>query len=296
MPQVNYITQVRAFQQTALKKNLSGNDFMLYMGLLEIFNKEARGADWPEGYLKLANSVVLAHTTFGAGDSGCRILSRARDNLKAHGLIAFIPGCRNTRMPQYRLKYFDSLEEANTKPAKTPAPTSDSGRFADKTDSKDDSKTDGKTVSKDDSKADSSLYHHLINQDLHADPNPGHTALAAQEQQQPAQAINHAASPLAMFEQPPKHLQFDRAWQTSHQVRGAVAQRLLHSFPGQANAPDALEALREVMQRGIPPDAILRAMDYREDTASLVALLKSLAHVKAHGQGRLQELLKPFGG
>lgn len=289
MPRVNYIVECREFQRFAVKNRLTANEFMLWHGLLELFNKEARGANWPNDYMTLANSVVLAQTTFGAGDSACDILFRARKGLVKHGLIQYRKGRRNALMPQYQMNYFsvakeDSLTEEEDELIPAGLDSSEdlspgAGKTAGRKPGKDTANEAVKPLAK--------ALKNPINPNENTDSKlkPSHTALAPR-------AGN--LSLMDILRDMPERLVFDLAWERSKKARGAVAQRLLDLYEGEVDSPDAWDNLCEVMQKGIPPDAILRLMPERPVFSQLMAGLQALSHVSTHGSGQTAELLKQY--
>lgn len=278
MPRVNYVQECRAFHGFAVNNRLTANEFMLWHALLEIFNKEARGNEWPGGYLNIANSVLLAHTCFGAGDSACDILRRARAGLARHGLIEVVKGRRNSLMPRYRMRYFSLVPEGEPGAGGLEAP-GESGEGAGKMPPR----ARPSLAARDTAKP----APHLINPNENQNPNRGHTA--------PAYPAVNPQGPFRYFLKPPGHLEFDAAWKTSARARGAVAQRLLNRYGGEVNQPDAFDTLCLVMEKGLPPDAILRVMPEKPVFSQLAATLRALSHVLACGDGSLKRLMAFYG-
>ena len=289
MPRVNYIVECREFQKFAVKNRLTANEFMLWHALLELFNREAKGAWWPDDYLTLANSVVLAQTSFGAGDSACDILFRARKGLVKHGLIRYVKGKRNALMPQYAMNYFSVEKDENlieNKSEKTPATLESSEKIELHA-----SKTPGSEMMNDHSNPLVKVPKNLINRNTDNKPKTFHT-LPAVSNSETGQM--NSASLLEILRDKPGGLMFDGAWEASAKARGAVAQRLLDSYEGEVDSPDAWDSLCEVMRKGLPPDAILRVMQFRPVFSQLTASLKALCHVSVHGSGQTAALIKQF--
>lgn len=277
MARVNYVAECRAFHAFAARNRLTANEFMLWHGLLEIFNREARGNEWPAGFLDISNSVLLAHTSFGAGDSACDILRRSRAGLQKHGLIEVVKGRRNSLMPRYKMRYFSVPDGRETDAPGLDAPEKTPGHA-------------GKDAAREDTKNEASPQAspapHPINPNPKANPNRSHIACTVP-------AVN-PQGPFRYFMEPPATLEFDLAWKTSARARGAVAQRLLDRYEGDINQPDAWDALCEVMEMGLPPDAVLRVMPEKPLFNQLIASLRALAHVLRHGDGGLKRLMKRF--
>ncbi|MDI9520104.1 MAG: hypothetical protein QM308_02975 [Bacillota bacterium] len=289
MPRVNYVVECREFQKFAVKNRLTANEFMLWHALFELFNREAKGAWWPDDYLTLANSVVLAQTSFGAGDSACDILFRARKGLVKHGLIRYRKGKRNALMPQYAMNYFsvekeENLNENGAENAPASLDKYEKIEFdAGKTLVKEAAEPLGKPPAK--------ALKNPINLNTDGKPETLHTVPAGGKSD--AEKRN-SASLLEILRDLPDGLLFDSAWQTSAKARGAVAQRLLDSYEGEVDSPDAWDDLCEVMRRGLPPDAILRIMPFRPVFSQLLASLRALCHVSVHGSGQTAALIKQY--
>lgn len=253
MPRVNYIVECREFQRFAIRNRLTANEFMLWHGLLELFNREAKGAWWPDDYLTLANSVVLAQTSFGAGDSACDILFRARKGLVKHGLILYRKGKRNALMPQYKLCYFSVEQDNKTNDIKKETAPAGLDMPEDLVEGA--GRDEGKNEISERGKARVKPLKNPINRNIDDKPRPNHTPL-------PPQGDGKVGPPglLEILKDKPDELKFDNAWQVSAKARGAVAQRLLNSYEGEVDTKDAWDRLCEVMKMGLPPDAVLRVM------------------------------------
>lgn len=289
MPRVNYIVECREFQKFAVKNRLTANEFMLWHALLELFNREAKGAWWPDEYLSLANSVVLAQTSFGAGDSACDILFRARKGLVRHGLIRYRKGKRNALMPQYAMNYFSAEKDENLIESRTEnAPAAFDN--LDKTEL-DAGKTPTSETPKKQGRPQAKALKNPINPNTDSKPITSHT-LPAGGSSETGQV--NSVNLLEILREKPDRLLFDSAWQTSAKARGAVAQRLLYSYEGVVDSTDAWDSLCEVMRKGLPPDAILRVMPFRPVFSQLSASLQALCHVSAHGSGQTAALIKQF--
>lgn len=110
MPKVNYIRECRAFAAAAVERGLTANAFVLWHALLEAFNRKAVGEDWPDGFLSISNTRLLALTPFGAGDSACETLRRAREQLARQGFIRYRAGERRRLTPAYQMVWFQAGE------------------------------------------------------------------------------------------------------------------------------------------------------------------------------------------
>ncbi|HSK69171.1 MAG TPA: hypothetical protein VLA21_07900 [Candidatus Limnocylindria bacterium] len=283
MARVNYVRECRAFQRFACGKGLTANEVVLWHALFELFNLEARGGDWPDGFVPLTNARVLSLTTFGSGDSGCETLRRARERLARHGLIRYRRGRRQQTPPAYALVYFhadtgDAPDAHCETHSDAPAPTTSSPR---------DPRRGNGNPAEEGSRAGEALGKPLgdtmgnpqgspldipINLKGNQDPNPVvHTHPPGERRCGEA-----AAAPPGDFPDEGGGA-FDAAWRTSAKARGAVAQRLIGRYEGLMDARDAWGSLCELMEGGMPPERILREMPTRPTMNRLVARLRALA-------------------
>jgi len=258
MPRVNYIAECRAFLAFASRNRLTANEFVLWHALLETFNQEASGAHWPDGWLPVANARLLAQTTFGAGDSACDRMRRARESLQRYGLIRYKPGRKGSLMPRYCLNYL-SPEASARAPAPVEKTAEGDGNTAPNPPASPPAGAGAYTAA--------SPSHREPNPDGNADLNRGHTPSA------PGGANGRAAPA------------FDGGWRSSARARGAVAQRLLDAYQGVLDTADAWGGLCEVMAGGLPPEVILRVMPTRPRFSLLIARLRALALVSSAGRG-----------
>lgn len=111
MPQVNYVRETRAFLHYAVQNQLSANEMALWHAIFEKMNQHAVGSLWPDGFVPMSNSSLLALTPFGTGKSGEQTLMRTRQKLVKTGLIMYQPGRRHSRVPCYRVMYFEARAE-----------------------------------------------------------------------------------------------------------------------------------------------------------------------------------------
>lgn len=101
MPYVNYIREHVAFIEYASDNGLSGNERLLWYALMHIMNQRAQGANYPDGFIRIANKRLLSYAPmqFDA-------MAKARNALQQRGLIEFTHGKRNAEMPMYKMNYF----------------------------------------------------------------------------------------------------------------------------------------------------------------------------------------------
>ena len=101
MPYVNYIREHVAFIEYAGDNGLSGNERLLWYALMHIMNQRAQGANYPDGFIRIANKRLLSYAPmqFDA-------MAKARNALQQRGLIEFVHGKRNAELPMYKMNYF----------------------------------------------------------------------------------------------------------------------------------------------------------------------------------------------
>ncbi len=249
MPRINYIAEIRAFAAFASRSRLTANEFVLWHALLEMFNQESCGAHWPDGWLPVANARLLAQTTFGAGDSACDRMRRAREGLQRHGLIRYKPGRKGSLMPRYCLNYLsvEPASRAPTAPCETNPPAANPAPG-----------TQASPPAIAETNPAASASHRVPNPDGNGTQNQGHT--------QPVPGGTRGRPPA-----------FDEGWRTSARARGAVAQRLLDAYGGIIDTTDAWGGLCEVMEGGLSPEVILGVMPTRPRFSLLIARLRALA-------------------
>lgn len=112
MPYVNYIREHVAFIEYASDNGLSGNERLLWYALMHIMNQRAQGANYPDGFIRIANKRLLSYAPmqFDA-------MAKARNALQQRGLIEFTHGKRNAEMPMYRMNYFTCADCPQDMPA-----------------------------------------------------------------------------------------------------------------------------------------------------------------------------------
>jgi len=106
MAKVNYVREHMAFMEYAVDAELSVAERVLWYTLMHIFNRCARGSDWPEGFVEISNRRLMLYCSMEYD-----ALAKARRSLQQRGLIDFVEGSRNTRAPAYRLHYL-TVEES----------------------------------------------------------------------------------------------------------------------------------------------------------------------------------------
>lgn len=118
MPYVNYIREHVAFIEYASDNGLSGNERLLWYALMHIMNQRAQGANYPDGFIRIANKRLLSYAPmqFDA-------MAKARNALQQRGLIEFAHGKRNAEMPMYKMNYFSCPAD---NPQDTPVPVDNS--------------------------------------------------------------------------------------------------------------------------------------------------------------------------
>lgn len=110
MANVNYVREHIRFMEYAADEGLSCGERLLWYALMHIFNRHARGSDWPEGFVRISNQRLLTYCPMKYDT-----LARAREALRRRGLIDFEGGERNRKNPAYRLRYL-CLEEGDPQP------------------------------------------------------------------------------------------------------------------------------------------------------------------------------------
>ena len=259
MPKVNYIRECRAFTAAAAERGLGANEIALWHALFEAFNRKASGEDWPDGYLSISNARLLALTPFGAGDSGCDILRRARERLARQGFIRYRAGERRRLAPAYQMVWLHAEEAGEGAPG---------GRIA--------ANPGGKTGGNQETSA--------LGRAAARIPNPKgnlcHTPSI------PGDPGHDCAGGPA----------FDGAWRISARARGAVAQRLIDAYPGRIDSVDAWGGLCEVMAQGLSPERILAEMPGRPVFSRLIARLRALALAQSSPPRPARDAPPPPGG
>ena len=289
MAKVNYVRECRAFLRFSCQRGLTGNEVVLWHALFELMNQEARGGDWPDGFVPLSNARVLSFTTFGSGDSACETLRRARERLAKHGLIKYRRGRRQSAPPGYCMVYFEAETPCNENGAAAAQRAPEDGAGHSNPWPRNAS-ADNASAAPSEIRGEESLGKALgsplgkalgnpldIPVNLNGNPNPNpvtHTHLLKGD------CLQGAAAPgerLPEGERDAGGEAFDAAWKTSAKARGAVAQRLIDRYDGLMDAPDAWGDLCELMEHGMPPHKILREMPTRPSMSRLVARLRALA-------------------
>lgn len=103
MAYVNYVREHMAFIEFASDKNLTGNERTFWYALIHEANRRANGSDWPEDFISIPNSRLLALVPFSENK-----IPELRNRLRQLGLIDFRKGDRNKRAPEYKIIYFSA--------------------------------------------------------------------------------------------------------------------------------------------------------------------------------------------
>ncbi len=104
MARVNYVREHISFMEYAADEELTTGERLLWYALMHIFNRRARGSEWPEGYVRVNNRRLMLYCGMKYDT-----MSRARQALRRRGLIDYIEGERNRQMPAYRIHYFGEV-------------------------------------------------------------------------------------------------------------------------------------------------------------------------------------------
>lgn len=100
---VNYVKECISFMEYAANERVSASEQSLWHTLFHLMNQRANGSDWPEGFISIPNARVLLYMNVDE-----KTLSGARNRLVQRGLIEYIKGDRQSRAPQYKMKYFSA--------------------------------------------------------------------------------------------------------------------------------------------------------------------------------------------
>lgn len=106
MPFVNYVAEHKAFIEYASNEGLSSSERLVWYALIHIMNSRAKGANWPDGFIRIPNERLLTYLplSFDA-------MAKARNRLIQRGLISFIKGARNSAIPMYEMHYLTVPDE-----------------------------------------------------------------------------------------------------------------------------------------------------------------------------------------
>jgi hypothetical protein len=97
---VNFVKAMLRFQDFAARRNMGGNDVMLFLAIFRVLNDRR----WPVGMQEISNNELLVHTSF-TGSGRDNTLREARRRLAALGLIRFTPGDRRAKQPEYAINW-----------------------------------------------------------------------------------------------------------------------------------------------------------------------------------------------
>lgn len=106
MCKVNFVDEHNLFMRYARNNQLSGRERLLWMALFSIandranYNAHTKTFEWPDGFFPVTNGELSLHSTLDK-----RGIESVRNQLKQRGLIDFKSGNRNSRPPEYRIRY-----------------------------------------------------------------------------------------------------------------------------------------------------------------------------------------------
>lgn len=107
MLQVNYLIEIRRFNDYAARVQLSAAAQLLWYKLMEIMNESAYHTGWHDGFLRIRTAYLLTYFPMSA-----TALADARRTLCEYGLLEYLPGERKRTAPAYRLHYFSVPDSA----------------------------------------------------------------------------------------------------------------------------------------------------------------------------------------
>ncbi len=97
---INFVKAMLKFQDFAARRNMGGNDVMLFLAIFRVLNDRR----WPKGMQEISNNELLVHTSF-TGSGRDNTLREARRRLAELGLIRFTPGDRRAKQPEYAINW-----------------------------------------------------------------------------------------------------------------------------------------------------------------------------------------------
>ncbi len=101
MAKVNYVREHIQFMEFAAEEALTLGERVLWYALMHLFNRRARGSEWPDDYVRVNNRRLMLYCGMKYDT-----MARARQGLRQRGLIDYIEGERNRQIPAYRVHYF----------------------------------------------------------------------------------------------------------------------------------------------------------------------------------------------
>ncbi len=101
MAKVNYVREHICFMEYAADEALTLGERVLWYALMHLFNRRARGSEWPDDYVRVNNRRLMLYCGMKYDT-----MARARQGLRQRGLIDYIEGERNCQTPAYRVHYF----------------------------------------------------------------------------------------------------------------------------------------------------------------------------------------------
>ncbi len=265
MPIINYIHESKAFCEYASEERLHDSEIVLWHALFNLVNLRASSNNWPEAFIPITNSKLLAMTPWGSGNAAVEKLRRTRDRLVQRGLIAYEAGERRKRAPMYQLRYFHpGADEGFTHNNMGNAVGNGVGNGVGK------GVGNGVDIKEKD-------------RDLNPDRNPvthSEKPVAVSRAREGATSWreNTAARPggYKRADGTVGMCRFDQGWQTSDKARGAIAQRLMDGWAGENDLDNLHTRLCELMLDGLPPEVIEDAMPSQVRASFLLARLNTL--------------------
>ncbi len=106
MCKVNFVSEFNLLMRYSKNYGLTARERLLWIALFSIandratFNAQTQEYDWPEDFIPVPNGELTLQSTLDK-----RGIETVRNSLKQRGLIDFIPGMKNKKMPMYKLRY-----------------------------------------------------------------------------------------------------------------------------------------------------------------------------------------------
>lgn len=121
MCKVNFVSEFNMLMRYARNNGLTGRERLLWIALFTIandraiYNEQTKEYDWPEDLFPVPNGELTLQSTLDK-----RGIETVRNSLKQRGLIDFVPGMKNKKMPMYKLLYLSI--DVGYKTVPNPAP------------------------------------------------------------------------------------------------------------------------------------------------------------------------------
>ncbi|MBR3740589.1 MAG: hypothetical protein IKN04_09025 [Clostridia bacterium] len=245
MPIVNYVREHIRFMEYATDEHLTGSERLLWYALMHIMNQRAQGNVWPDEFIRVSNDRLLSYCPMKFDT-----MANARNSLKQRGLIEFTKGEKNKLSPAYRMIYFYPQYAAP------------------------ETERDGESYPKNSDNMGGNMGYNMgCNMGYNMGGNMGdisinYTDMETVPQMKPGEihtqdgyygeyTTSRARAQGYIGTDGEMHpSRYDSAWAISKRARGAVAQRLIDSFPGEPLPYDEHARLMEVMENGVAPEAI----------------------------------------